>query len=551
MSVGGVDKNRSTEVDVRNRQDSARKEVETAKRHSNEISRLRQEQYEKIQELQELQQKALEEQREAYKSSITERDLQYQKEVEDLREMNRQRLMSVASAQEEKLAKVRESTQGDLGNQKRISDQQIKVLKETFSSEIEGKDKSYREALERTKAMQTEGMARDRDGMSAQHKAKELALRSAYEGDVERLNDQARELRRSKDAQETELKTEVFRTKNNMSDNFAYQLSRERKVNNDQSTAARDAYSAALDAQRDRHKAALDEQQELSKSNYEGFKEDTGARQEGRIQSLERKLIETKNSNSDRSVELKRLNDLEKKHLLEGMRNNLNASESQRQLALDDMKQKTAGELKRVAESNSKTLHAMDVNAKESSNLDRMRAEEEKSQMSIALNGENQKLRNQSETRYKQMKESFEKNQAILADIYRGNLLEMQKAYDESLLETRMNGQTERNAIVERLTKQLREIELKAAEKIQLQAVSFERKLADVKSDQIKNVDSLRKDYDTRIKNNQALSVQELANQKLKYETQLTQMKDNYEKRIREMQQNFEMERIQSAKATS
>ncbi len=551
MSVGGVENKRSTEVDARNKQEATRKEVETAKRHAATINRLRQEQYDKIQELQSQQQEALGQQREAFQASLSERDMQYQKDVEELREMNRQRLMTTASAHEEKLARSREANQAEVESQKRINQQQKKVLTETFGTELTAKDKQFREAMEQTKDMQKRGMEHDREGMQNSFEKRTNILRETYNDHLDSKSDQMRELRRAKAVQEKDLKAEVFRTKDNMSDTFSYQLGRERKENNEQSTAARDAYSAALESQRERQKEALMEEQDRARANYEDFANGAGSRQENRIKHLERKLMEARDTSVDRLLENKRLSDLEKKHLLSGMKNNLDASEQQRQLALEDGRQKNSQEIKKVVEQNAKTLHIMDMNAKDSASLNKAKSDEELSQVKIAMTDQQDKLKNQSEMRYRKMAENFINQQSVVQDNYKGNLEEMKKAYDEALVETRVNSQNERNSVIERMTKQSRAIEQKAFERMQLQSANYERKIAELQTNHSKELTLARRENETRVKNDRSLSQQELANMKMKYETQITEIKDGYEKRIREMQQSHEMEKIKVAKNTT
>jgi hypothetical protein len=399
--------------------------------------------------------------------------------------------------------------------------------------------------------MQSEGMERDREGLTKKHQQEEAIMREAYASDVDRLSDQSRELRRAKEQQETDLKTEIFKTKSNMSDNFAYQLARERKVNNDQANSSRDAYSMALDGQRERQKEALAEEQERARENFQGFSQGAAARQQARIQRLERQLQDVKNRSTDQSVESKRLHDLEKTHLLASIKNNLDASENQRQMALEDNRQRASRDIKKLVEQNARTLHAMDVSSKEAANMNKGKFDEEVSQVKISLSDQNERLKNQADLRYKQMSENFENNQSVVEENYKGNLEQMKKNYDNALLEIRENSQKERNAVVEHMSKQARAIEQKAFEKMQLQSTSYERQIADLRTKHTKDMTSLRRDNDTRIKNDHSMTEQALANQKLKYETQISEMKETYEKRIREMQQNHEMEKIQAAKSTT
>lgn len=538
-------------VDQRNRNDYARKDAETERKHADEINRLRQEHYEKLKQLQDVYQQAMDQQREETKEAITERDLKYQQEMEELRRMNRERTMALTSTYEDRLQKTKETSQNTIENERKVSDLQKKNLSETFTNELRKKDKTYQEALDETKKMQQQGVQKEREGLSQRHTQEVRALTKERNQTVEHLSDNLRNLRQAKDNAEKEHKIQSFKQKLDTQDMYAHEIMRERKTNNEQMRLQKEGYDMALDKIQDRHQEALKKEQERNQENLSKLGDNVSNRNTGQLAILERRLRESKDKSNDRILEYKRLSDIERQHMYEAVGKNLEASERTRLAAVEDSNVRNREEIRKMAQKNVDVLHTLDRSNKERMNMLKVQHEEEIGQKTSVLKDQNDKLKIEAEQKNRQRVETANREKKQLEEFYYHNLSEMKRTYDEALVEQRSNAAKERSQAMEKIQLQMRNNEARAQEKFGLMSANYEKKIADIQANHKKDIAVVRRDYETRIKNDQKLSQQNLDNLKLKYESQLASQKEAYEEKLRQMQSNHEEEKINMAKSTT
>lgn len=549
--VSSVDSNKQNEVDSRNRAESTRKESDTQKKHANEVSRLQQEHYEKLKKLQDTYQDQMDKQREASREAITSRDIKYQQEIEEMRRMNREKLTGLTSSYEDRLQRSRENSQKAVESNNRITETQKKVLSETLLDEIKKKDKGYQEALERTKEEQKTGMTRDRESLSEKHKSEVQLVVSERNDSVERLQDDLRKTSRLKRAQEKESKAKLYDQSRKMSDKFEFELSKQQRDQIQQDSLQKQGFDNSLEKVQKRYAEALEANSAIGERNRDEIREDVQNRQQGTVEVLERRLRQTKEGSVRNSTEAKRLNQLEHQHIMDQVKDNLEASERTRLASLEDSNNKNAQNIRDIVKKTSDLMHNQDTRSVDKVNMLQIQHEDEVAQKTMALNLENDRLRSGIGIRDKQQAEMFERDKKFLEDYYSKNLSAMKKNYDQSLLEQRTLAIKERNAAVERLSIQMRTNESKSLEKIALLTSKQEKDMQDLKSRQNKELDLIRRNYESRIETDNKAGIQNLESQKLKYETQLAQQKETFEERIRQMQKNFDQEKINMAKGNS
>ncbi len=547
--VSSVDGNKQNEVDSRNRTESTRREAELNKKHAAEVERMQQQNYEKLKELQSTYQKQMDDQREASREAITSRDIKYQQEMEDLRRMNREKIMGLTGNYEDRLQRTRENSKMTIESEKKTNDIQKTVMSENLMAELKKKDKEFGEAIEKTYKGQKDGMLRERETLSEKHN-KELSSQSQERNDtVERLHGELRNLKRSKNSQEKELKDKIYDQSKRMEDNFESTVSSERRTANEQQKLQRNAFNNSLDSVQKKYGEALYEEKLRTDKNLDNLRETVNDRQQGEFGVLARRLRESKEGAVLKAAETKRLSDLERKDLMAGLKNNLESSEESRQAAIKQSNLQNAQNIKDIIKKNTDINQSRFAYDRDQINTMRMQHEDEVLQKTTFLEAENERLRSASELRDKQRADMFERDRKSLEDYYNKSLMGLKKAHEESLSDQRMVAMKEKSQATEKLSIQMRSNEAKFADKMAIVLSKNEKDIQDLKNQHTKDMDVLRRNYETRIANETKLSTQNLESQKLKYEMQLSTQKEAYEERLRQMQRNMDQERINMSKA--
>lgn len=547
--VSSVEGKSNGEIESRNRSEASRREAELNKKHASEVSRMQQEHYEKLKALEEAYQNQMSVQREASKEAMSSRDLKYQQEMDELRKMNREKIMGLTGSYEERLARSKENTQRIMESDRKTNETQKKVLSENLLGEIRRKDKMYQESLEKSQQEQKVGMSHEREKMDEKHKQEVHLISNERNETVERLQDDVRNLGRSKRVEEKEFKNKLFETQKKNENVFGYELAKERSTNSDQQKLTKEAFDNSLEIMQKRYGEAMYEEQMRNEDNADNFKDEVTNRQQGQLSMLERKLRDSKDGAVRNSTETKRLSDLEKQHLMENIKNNLDSMEKTRQAALADSNAKNAQNIREILKKDSDLMHGQITENQEKIGLIQVKHEDELTQTTGPLKIENEKLKSETAIREKQRTEMYERDKKFQEEFYAKNLGEAKKNFEQSLADQRIASIKERNQAIEKLTMQMRQNESKFEGKIATTALKHDKEMQDLKGQHGKDMELMRRNYETRIANDTKLSAQNLEGLKLKYETQIAHQKESYEEKIRQLQKNIDEEKINMAKS--
>ena len=548
-SVGNVQGNKQTSDEGRARAESTRRENELNRKHQAEISNLQKEHAKELQKLQAEHEHAVDEYRVATKEAITDRDIKYQQEMEEIRKLNRERVTNLTNNYEERVNRQREESGRNLESERSIDGQQKKLILENFRSEMKHKDKLITDISAQAREDELKGMEGQRNRLLNAHETERRALTGERNETVGRLQEDLRQTNKMKNEQEKELNKKLFNQKSNLEDRMAYEVSRERRVANDQHTQLKSASDMAMDDLRKRYTESMRENSDRNRDAFTQLSNDVSEREEGHSGHLERRLREAEDSANRRVTETRRLDGIEKKDLLESMRNNLNSSEKNRQESVIDSNRRHANDILEIQARNSKILNDMHSRSQEQIGLMKVQHEQELGQKVGLVTNQLERVKTETDLKDVKRDELFNRDRKFLADYYDRNLEALKEVHDQTVYDTREKSARERNLAVGNIEKQMRENEAKALQRMELSSVRHDKEINDLKVNQIKEMDVLRRAYETRIKNDGKLAQQNLDSQKLKYENQISAEKESYEERIRQLQKNFEAEKINWTKA--
>jgi hypothetical protein len=151
-SINSADRNNQDEKLRRARESYQQNEVENTKKQKSEIRKLTENHQAEIQALQDAHTKQIEDFKAKATDSFTRRDMSYQKDMDEMREMHREQLRRLAFEADTKNNRTEETYKGELERTQHRGQIQAEQLRGSFEGQVRERDQKLEEFTERNRA---------------------------------------------------------------------------------------------------------------------------------------------------------------------------------------------------------------------------------------------------------------------------------------------------------------------------------------------------------------------------------------------------------------
>lgn len=486
-SVGSADKRASQDEALRRARDTYQeKETDQAKSHAAELKRMTEAHRAEMREMEEVHAKQMEDLKAKTRDVLSERDMRYQKEMEDLRGMHANQVRRQASEADNRLQKAQDTAKATIDHTNIVKDQQRDVMARQYEEQISDGKRRYEEMSTKSREMGQEAAATQRERLNRQHE-KEIDLISA---DRDRTRAQAQKdyegLRKAKDTQFRDFEQAKNFEVDRITQTYETNLRESNTSHNDSLDRAREDMQAGVQKNRERYEKALEDREKENHLSTQAFKSDISDRINDRLNNGKAENTHLRNELTRQQVRMNRQKNREVDNVRTAMQANVNELEDKRLETLDAANAKSKQEVDHIQKQSSDILNRTNRFYQDKIVSDRNAADDRHDRTKMNLEKRLQLSEINADDRANKLMAINEREEENLRNFFDKSSVAQRENFASSLRELRDTNKRDQDTMIQNFTRQANDREMKYQTKLTDTTNKYESQLQQVKEENAK-----------------------------------------------------------------
>lgn len=531
-SVGSADKRSQQDEALRRaRETYQERDVDQAKKHSQEIKRLNEVHQTELRQMEEAHSRQMDDLRERTREAISTRDMRYQKEIEDLRSLHQNQVRKAAVEAEQKQKLTEDTMRQQMEKSSLIKDRQAAEQKRQYESQLGKSQNDYFEGLNQTRDSAQKSISGQREKLNEAHK-KEMEI---VRGDRDRRLDQAqrdyRAMRTSKDRQLGDLENNKRRTEQRLSKVHMEALSNQSAEHAGNLQNAREQFQDGIENNRARYEKALQKHTDANSLSSESFRNTIQDRIENEVDSAGAENRRLKNELVRQQESLNRQKNREVSNTRAAMSENIESLERDRLETVKISNARNAKVVSNVIREKDQQLMTSNRNFQDKIEMERTKAKEHMGNTKVQHEREIAAKELQVMNRETRLKDMNQREEVYLKDFYNDSLSANRENFESSLREIREQNKRDQGLIFQNFSKASNERELK-----------FQEKLLELNQRHQNEVDRLKAEQQSLLKNQNAIAEREKKALTEQKSVEMQRQASQFENRIAKLEESHRRE---------
>lgn len=527
-------KNNDNEV-RRTREEYQTREAENAKKQKLKAKKSVENQNAEIEAIKEKHAQQMGELKAKATEALTRRDMEYQKEISDLRKMHGEQLKRVAHESDGRKERTEEVLKGEINRTKETSERQRANLSENFTSELSKRDKAMAEYAEQSREAMKAGIEKNRENLNSAHKKEVNSLIKDRDSRIEDAQTNYNQLRKGNNATIDNLKQTTSNRVDSLSENYEMNLRQKEADSVQRANADREGFNMGLKENRNRYRRALEKEQEGLENARKDLTDSVHGRLGKKFSSLSTEVAELKRQQERERIDGERRRDMEVRNLRNSFGENIADYERQRKELVGASNEKTAVEIKKMNDKNTDALQHANKFYQEKIGMDSVRTQEKVANLEGEFERKSETAEINNTTRFDKLKNFNELEREKMANYFNEATQTMRQSFEETLREMRMKNSEEKNRIFQTVASQSRESELKWQEKVAGISSTYEKKIADLEAKHNKALKEQATELERRMGQNDKKSRAEHEVAVSQLSNRLSQREDTFKRELADL----------------
>lgn len=532
MSVKSAsDRNSQDEAIRRSRETYQNRETENAKKHGQQVKNLTESAQAELEKVKADHARQMEELKTKTREAITSRDMHYQKEIDEMREMHQKQIQRVALEAEGREGRTEQALRAELDRVQATSQQQRDILTNEFSNELSKRDRAMGEYAVNTRKAQQEAAVEQKQRLTQTH-AKELnaLVKDRNERLTQESNEQAA-LRRASADQVKSLNRSHQLERDRLIADHGVSVKNEKENSRQNAEFQREEMQFAIKKNRERFEKATEEIRGNSDASVDNLERTVNGRLNDKVRQLETDKQNLKHELVRTRVKGEKEKAVEVRNLRDNLTANIENLEKSRRETVGAANEKTKQELGQVVKKNEDLVARTNRFHQDNKVMDDLRNDERfsKTQLEYEKHIGHEKATNES--RFNKLHSSNEMEQGKLRAYFERATTSMKENFETTLREMRDRNKRDQEQIFSQFTKQAQENDMKFQEKLGNISTRYERQIAEMQEKHLKD-----------LKDQQSLSDRQKGELVRKGEQDLKTLSSQFEYRISKMEDGHKRE---------
>lgn len=532
-SIGSADKRASQDEALRRaRETYQEKETDQAKSHSTEMKRMAEAHQAEVRKIQEAHDTQMEALKSKARDAISNRDMRYQKEIQDLRGLHQNQVRRQALEADGRIQEVQFGAKQDIQKNTEIKDQQKQVMAQQYEAELGRERQRLAEVSEKSRqTVQTSGVEQ-RQRLNATHQKEMKAVVEDRDRNRNTAQKNYESLRKVKDGQIEDLDKAKRNEAQRLSENYTTNVKELSRDHDQNLLTARDGFKEGIDKNRERFDKALETREAASRNTSEAFKSTVGDRLSNRMNAGEAKNAQLERDLVRQQSSLTRAKNREVQNTRDAMQANIENLEGQRIESLAASNAKNKKEVDKIQKNSEELLGRTNRFFQEKMVADRGQASERHETTKMNLEKRLQVSEMSADDRANKLQNLNNREEETLKSFYDKSSNAQRENYEQSLGELRETHRRDQELIFKNFNKQSTDREMKFQAKLTEVNNKFENQLQILKEDGAKQ---LQNQIASSNKEKKVLVDQkniELQRQAAQYENRIAKLEDTHKREV-------------------
>lgn len=534
-SVGSADNRNSQDEAIRRaRETYQERESDQAKRHSQELKNITEAHRAELREIQELHNRQMEELKSKTQDAMSARDMRYQKEIGELREIQQSTLRRQAQEAENKSKQIDQALRGEIQRVGQTKEQQKQVMAGQYEDQLRQKDRQFEDLSNKARTDSQSANAEIKRKMNEAHEKEKQAIVADRTRQLEEATRDLENVRRVKDVQIGDLEREKRMQNARMSTMQEANMKEQSEYHKQSLEQARGSFDQAITKNRERYQEALQKQSDTNRGALDTFKEDVSDRINNRLTVGEAENQRLKNELARQQADLLRKKNREVQNVRDAMQGNIEQLENARRETVGEANKQAAEDIARAQKRNDDLMSRTNRFFQEKIVTDKMTANEryDKAQADFVQRKQHQEAT--SENRIAKLKNQNEREETMLRGYFDESSVAQRENFDLSLRELRERNKRDQDMIFKNFADQSMEREAKFQTKLTEVNAKYEKQIQEMRDTSQKSLKAAGIMADREKKQLLDQKNLELQRQASQYENKLAKVEETHR---REMEQ--------------
>lgn len=516
------------------REEYRKKEAELIKKHNKEIRALNDKYVSEIDTKDRKHAATLGEARKKSQDSLTQRDMRYRKEMEELRAMHSKQLEKLMEDNRQKLAADNKAARLEVKQANLGKNDRTQELHDRYARQHAEESQKFSEKLEELRQDQKETLTRTREKLNESHDKEIESLRDNSNETISKLKNEYRQLRQGTTEKIRGQEIRHMQDKARMQSSHMDNIKGQAESHNTIQKVSREAYQDGIKDVRHRMAQAREQDLENQSMTRQQFQADVEGRIDSQVNRLERDLAKARNANAMRQAQQKRDLNRQMQNMQDSYQEKYNYLENARKETLRQSNEINAQNVREIRGEADKQMATTGRYY-----MDRMEVENFKNRQAIDNLEKDFALRQgytaeKAEERINRIRSGANVNEQKLRENFQANIDVMKQASDEEKREVRMAITKDKNTALQMMKEQAQKQEIEHQRKVTDIISKYEKRISDM-NDQIMREKRLRDQREkTLISNLRKQHQNEIDALKLQQEDQNKQAKVAHEREMRD-----------------
>ncbi len=482
-SIGSSDgsNNRSDEIVRRNREEYQTQSSDQTKKHQKELRRLNEQHYAEVEKLKSDYNARMKSMAGASKDAISERDYQYQKDMEDMRAMHRKQIQSLADESGRREDTLRATTDSDSNFNRKNTQERFDKLSDDYMKQLREREDIYQRGIAESREAQQKAVSDNRNKLEAHHNEEMSAMRNDRNETVGSLQKQYKDYRDNAEGRIKSQDLKHMQDQQRASNDMLRAVKRERDLRVESEQILRDGFQDGLQETRGRFEEAKKKEQNATNSALSNMKTSAIDRVENQVRRLEQEKEDLKETKVRNELQLKQNQSREMRNMRDAFGDNMRDLAEQRDEAVRQANSANRDDVLKVHKNLGKQL--VDTNRfyrermEESNRINREAYENIKGD----FDGRNAQTKSIADQRVALIYDQSEQAKARMIEKQQEDHSAQQVSKHDEMKQLRASVDSERNAAVRSVHDQMRKQELQHTERMANVVNKYEKQITALK----------------------------------------------------------------------
>lgn len=530
----------------RTREEYQEKDAEKIKQLQKDRKRVAEQHKAEIDSLKEAHSQDVERLKNAMKVSMSERDRKYQKEIEELRQIQRKQHEKTISENAATTDATKQNRDREIELAEMRRERQRSNMQRNYESELNELQENFKSELEKLREGQEKALKNQRKDLIAQREQETEILRNQRDKEVADVENRLDQTRRYEKATKNDLIRKNRNDTRRLDEHYTANLQEEKANSAQVRNFEREAYQDSLKALNERYKREKQSDVDDISESQEAYRKEINERYDTDLRKAEAKL------RAERALNLRERDEMTKKQSLEkaGIREQANANievyKKQAEMAQQSVQNAHTRELEKVNKGNEVTLSHLDKQNRSQRQIEVQRYAEALDLTEMTLKNQNTQIQNNSNLRVKRAYEENARTQQQMEKYYVDKIEDLKKLHHQQLAEQRESLIKERTEALSRSYDLMQKQEVDFAQRENKMVIDHEDEVKALKNqlviqkrdldrDHQKIVEELKKAHQIELETQQIQNENKVRQAQLSHDQEVQRLNRAHQEKLREL----------------